>query len=70
MAVWNGVVTTWGWLIEHLLYINLILSVAVSYTHLDVYKRQASGRVYSPAGGRYISFVSVGRQKYDDGAVY
>ena len=31
MAVWNGVVTTWGWLIEHLLYINLILSVVIVF---------------------------------------
>ena len=31
MAVWNGVVATWGWLIEHLLYINLILSVVIVF---------------------------------------
>lgn len=31
MAVWDGMVTTWGWLMEHLLYINLILSVVIVF---------------------------------------
>lgn len=31
VAVWDGMVTTWGWLMEHLLYINLILSVVIVF---------------------------------------
>lgn len=31
MAVWNGIVATWGWLMEHLLYINLVLSVVIVF---------------------------------------
>lgn len=31
MALWDGVVATWGWLMEHLLYINLILSVVIVF---------------------------------------
>lgn len=30
-AAWNGVVTTWEWLMEHLLYINLLLSVVIVF---------------------------------------
>lgn len=29
--IWNGVVTTWGWLMEHLLYVNLLLSIAIIF---------------------------------------
>lgn len=31
IAVWNEIVTMWKWLIENLLYINLILSVAIVF---------------------------------------
>lgn len=31
MAVWNGIVTAWGWLMDNLLYINLILSVVIVF---------------------------------------
>lgn len=29
--IWNGILTTWEWLMEHLLYINLLLSVVIIF---------------------------------------
>ena len=34
--IWQSTVEVWSWLMQHLWFINVLLSIAVSYTHLTL----------------------------------